>query len=109
VHSIHDQTDWLEEAEPQVLWISPADAAPRGIKEGDRVKVFNERGALMIRAHLSRRVSPGVVVVPQGAWYAPDADGVCQRGCINVLTSLRATPLANGNAQHTLLVDVVKP
>ena len=109
VHSTHDQTDWLEEAEPQVMWMSPPDARARGIAEGDRVKVFNDRGALLIRAHLSRRVSPGVVVVPQGAWYTPGPDGACQRGCINVLTSLRPTPLANGNAQHTLLVEVAKP
>lgn len=109
VHSTHDQTDWMEEAEPQVMWMSPADARPRGIAEGDRVKVYNGRGALLIRAHLSRRVSPGVVVVPQGAWYSPGPDGTCQRGCINVLTSLRPTPLANGNAQHTVLVEVVKP
>jgi anaerobic dimethyl sulfoxide reductase subunit A len=109
VHSTHDQTDWMEEAEPQVMWISPPDARARGIAEGDRVKVWNDRGALMIRAHVSRRVSPGVVVVPQGAWYTPGPDGVCQRGCVNVLTSLRPTPLANGNAQHTVLVEVTKP
>jgi anaerobic dimethyl sulfoxide reductase subunit A len=108
VHSTHDQTDWMEEAEPQVLWISPQDARARGIAEGERVRVHNDRGALLIRAHLSRRVRPGVVVVPQGAWYDPGPDGACRRGCVNVLTSLRPTPLANGNAQHTILVEVGK-
>ena len=109
VHSTFDETDWLEEAEPQAMWMSPPDARARGIVQGDRVKVFNDRGALMIRVHVSRRVSPGVVVIPQGAWYTPDRNGVCQRGCVNVLTSLRPTPLAHGNAQHTVLVEVVKP
>lgn len=109
VHSTFDESDWMEEAEPQVMWMSHPDARARGIAEGDRVKVHNDRGALMIRAHLSRRISPGVVVIPQGAWYTPDPDGVCQRGCVNVLSSLRTTPLANGNAQHTILVEVVKP
>ncbi len=109
VHSMYDETEWMEEAEPQALWLSPADARPRGIREGDRVQVFNDRGTILIRAHVSRRVRPGIVVVPQGAWYTPDREGVCQRGCMNVLTSLRPTPLAHGNAQHTVLVQVVKP
>lgn len=109
VHSIFDENPWMEEAEPQSMWINVEDAAARGIAEGDRVKVFNDRGALMIRARLTQRIRPGVVAVPQGAWYTPDADGVCQRGCINVLTSTRPTPLAHGNAQHTLLVEVIKP
>jgi anaerobic dimethyl sulfoxide reductase subunit A len=108
VHSTYDETEWMEEAEPQVVWMSPGDAQARGIVEGCRVKVFNGRGALEIQAHVSRRVRPGIVVVPQGAWYTPGPDGVCQRGCVNVLTSQRPTPLAHGNAQHTMLVDVVR-
>jgi anaerobic dimethyl sulfoxide reductase subunit A len=98
----------MEEAGPQVMSISPADAAARGIAEGDRVCVFNGRGALAIRAHVTRRIRPGVVAIPQGAWYTPGKDGVCQRGCVNVLTSQRPTPLAHGNAQHTILVEVEK-
>jgi anaerobic dimethyl sulfoxide reductase subunit A len=105
-HSTFDENAWMEEAEPQVMWISPQDAAARGIADGARVKVFNTRGALVTRAHVTRRIRPGVVAVPQGAWYEPGADGVCQRGCINILTSQRPTPLAHGNAQHTILVEV---
>lgn len=108
VHSTYDENPWMEEAEPQVMWMNPVDAKARKISEGERVKVFNERGALKIHAHLSKRVRPGVVVIPQGAWYTPDEEGVCQRGCVNVLTSQKPTPLAHGNAQHTILVEVVK-
>jgi anaerobic dimethyl sulfoxide reductase subunit A len=68
--------------------------------------VFNDRGALVIRAHLTQRIRPGVIAISQGAWYTPDEKGVCRRGCINVLTSQRPTPLAHGNAQHTILVEV---
>jgi anaerobic dimethyl sulfoxide reductase subunit A len=108
VHSTYDETEWMEEAEPHVLWMCPSDAGTRGISEDTPVKVYNERGALMIHAHLSHRIRPGVVVIPQGAWYTPDRDGVCQRGCVNILTHQRPTPIAHGNAQHTLLVEVVK-
>jgi anaerobic dimethyl sulfoxide reductase subunit A len=107
-HSTFDRTPWLEEADPQVMWISAGDANARGIADGDRVRVFNDRGALMISARVTKRVRPGVVSIPQGAWYTPDRKGVCQRGCVNILTSQRSTPLAHGNAQHTILVEVQK-
>jgi anaerobic dimethyl sulfoxide reductase subunit A len=49
-----------------------------------------------------------VISLPQGGWYSPNADGVCERGSVNVLTSQRPTALAHGNAQHTMLVEVLK-
>jgi anaerobic dimethyl sulfoxide reductase subunit A len=107
-HSTFDENAWMEEAEPQRMWISEQDAAARRIRNGDKVEVFNERGALLIEAFVTRRIRPGVVSIPQGAWYQPDKKGMCQRGCINVLTSQRTTPLAHGNAQHTILVEVRK-
>ncbi len=51
---------------------------------------------------------PGVLAIPQGAWWEPDADGVDRRGSINVLTSERWTPFAFGNAQHTIMVQAEK-
>jgi anaerobic dimethyl sulfoxide reductase subunit A len=45
VHSTHDNNDWLEEAFPQRVFINPIDAGARGIKDGDEVKVYNDRGA----------------------------------------------------------------
>jgi anaerobic dimethyl sulfoxide reductase subunit A len=107
-HSTWEEDSWMQESEAHRMWISPQDAAPRRIRDGDRVKVFNERGALTIRARLTKRIRPGVVAIPQGAWYTPDKNGVCRRGCINVLTSQQSTPLAHGNAQHTILVEVRK-
>lgn len=105
-HSTFDENAWMEEVELQRMSISEQDATARGIRTGDKVEVFNDRGTLAIEALVTRRIRPGVVSIPQGAWYKPDKDGVCQRGCINVLTSQTATPLAHGNAQHTILVEV---
>lgn len=107
VHSIHDNDPWMKEAGPQVLWLNPGDAEARGIRSGQQVRVFNDRGATVIAAHVTPRIMPGVVAMPQGAWYAPDAQGIDRAGSINVLTSQRPTPLARGNAQHTNLVEVV--
>ncbi len=106
VHSTHDNNDWLEEAFPQRVFINPIDAAARGLVDGDRVKVFNERGATILPCRLTNRILPGVIDLPQGAWWSPDEAGIDQRGCVNVLTSERWTPLAFGTAQHTVMAQV---
>jgi anaerobic dimethyl sulfoxide reductase subunit A len=108
VHSTHANNDWLQEAFPQRIFINPLDAAARGIKDGDLVRVWNERGALVIHARLTSRILPGVVDIPQGAWWNPGPEGVDHGGCINVLTSHRWTPLAFGSTQHTIMVEVEK-
>jgi anaerobic dimethyl sulfoxide reductase subunit A len=108
VHSTMDNVAALQEAFPRRLAIHPADAAARGLRDGDRVKVFNERGAVYVACRVTRRIMPGVVALPQGAWWTPDAAGVDTRGSINVLTSRRATALAFANAQHTVMAEVVK-
>ncbi|MGD8191574.1 DMSO/selenate family reductase complex A subunit [Brevibacillus ginsengisoli] len=107
-HSTHDNHPWMEEAGPQVMWMNPQDAETRGIANGDKVKVFNDRGTVLIPVKITSRIVPGVVAIPQGAWYTPDSNGVDTRGCINVLTSQKPSPLAKGNPQHTNLVQVMK-
>jgi anaerobic dimethyl sulfoxide reductase subunit A len=51
---------------------------------------------------------PGVIAIPQGAWWSPDNQGIDHRGQVNVLTSERWSPLAFGNTQHTIMVQVEK-
>lgn len=109
VHSTHDNNDWLAEAFPQRVHINPQDAGPRSIEDGDWVRVFNERGEIIIPCRVTLRILPGVVDIPSGAWWTPDEAGVDRRGAVNVLTSERLTPLAHGNAQHTIMVQVEKP
>ncbi len=50
------------------LEIHPADAAPRGIRSGDRVRAWNELGAVETVARLSADLLPGVVFLPKGLW-----------------------------------------
>lgn len=107
-HSTFDNVPFLREAHPQCLWINPVDANPRGIKHGDMVRVFNDRGETRIQAFVTNRVIPGTTNLPQGAWYAPDAKGIDTAGSCNVLTKYYPTPLARGNPQHTNLVQVEK-
>lgn len=108
VHSIHDNVPELAEAFPQRVFMNPLDAEPRGIQDGGAVKVWNDRGTLVIPCRITERLLPGVVAIPQGAWWTPDKDGIDRRGNINVLSSERWTPFAFGNAQHTIMVQAEK-
>ena len=106
-HSQHDENPLLQELDPTALWINPADASARNISNGDMVEVFNDRGIVRIPAKVTERISPGTVAISEGGWYKKDSDGADMGGCINTLTmSDKATPLANGNPQHTNLADV---
>jgi len=108
VHSTFDNVDWLREAFPQELFINPVDASVRKIRDGDKVKIFNDRGTVITFCRVTDRIMPGVVALPQGAWWKPDKDGIDRGGCVNVLTSERWTPLAFGNPQHTIMAEVEK-
>jgi len=106
VHSTHDNNDWLSETFPQRVLINPIDADPRDIHDGDLARVWNDRGELVLPARVTLRILPGVVDIPQGAWWSPNENGVDFGGCINVLTSERWTPYAFGTTQHTIMVEV---
>ena len=71
-----------------------ADAAARGIVDGQPVRVFNERGATVLPARVTDRIAPGCVSIKEGAWFTPDAHGHDTHGCANVLTGDRASPAA---------------
>ncbi|WP_238916350.1 DMSO/selenate family reductase complex A subunit [Clostridium sp. YIM B02555] len=108
VHSIFDNMNWMEEVEPHSVWINTLDAEERGFKDGELVKVFNDRGTIIIPVKVTPKIMPGVVSIPQGAWYSPDKEGIDRRGCINTLTKYKPTPLAFGNPSHTALVEITK-
>ena len=69
------------------VWLHPSDAAARGIKDGDIVKVYNERGIVLGGAYVSERVMPGAVSMDHGARYDPIVPGEIDRGgVINTIT-----------------------
>jgi anaerobic selenocysteine-containing dehydrogenase len=57
------------------LAIHPQDAGPRGIGEGDRVRVFNRLGEIFCTARVGDRAREGVVVLPKGAWMKASENG----------------------------------
>jgi len=104
-HSIHDNQAVLSRADRDDVWIHPADAAARGIGDGQRVRVFNGRGRTLIPARVTDRVAPGVVSIKEGAWFALDAQGQDTRGCSNLLTDDRSSP-AGATPFNSCFVDV---
>ena len=89
------------EGEPS-LEIHPDDAAPRGIAEGDRVTVFNDRGSLGLKARVTERARPGVVVALSVWWRKLTSDG---RNA-NELTHQRLTDLGRAATFYDCLVQV---
>jgi biotin/methionine sulfoxide reductase len=91
--------------------INPVDAAARGIRSGDVVRMFNDRGSCLAGAVVTDTVRPRVVQLSTGAWYDPldpsDPDSMCVHGNPNVLTFDRGTSrLAQGCSGQHALVEV---
>ena len=83
-------------AQTSRLAIHLTDAARRGIRPGDRVRVFNARGSCILPADVDGEVRPGVVRAPAVGWG---------RG-INALTPDRLTDIGGGPVFYSCLVDV---
>jgi len=91
--------------------IHPTDAAPRGIRSGDVVRVFNDRGSCLAGAVVTDAIRPRTVQLATGAWYDPldpaDPDAMCVHGNPNVLTFDRGTSsLAQACSGQHALVEV---
>jgi anaerobic dimethyl sulfoxide reductase subunit A len=106
-HTQFDNVPWLRELDPQAVSINTADAEARGIKDGDMVRVFNDRGEMIIPARVTGRIMRGVVDIPQGAWYEPDENGIDRGGCPNILTKDVISP-GGAFCSNTALVQVEK-
>ena len=124
-HTQYDnKTPWLDEIpvhrvikDGYAYWpvrIHPSDAAPRNIRHGDIVKLFNDRGSVLCIAQLTERVKPGVVHSYQaGAKYDPlepgKAGSTDRGGCVNILTPARMiSKHAPGMANNSCLVEVAR-
>ena len=77
----------------------------RDIRDGDLVRLFNERGACLVAAVVSDEIRPGVIRVSTGAWWDPDETGMCRHGNPNALTKdIGTSRLGQGPTAHSCLV-----
>lgn len=114
---LHSQLDFgatsmgSKQAGREVARMNPADAAGLGIADGDVIRIWNGRGAVLASALLSDAIRNGVVQLATGAWYAPiDLAGsgrTCVNGNPNAVTSdSGASTLSQGCAGQLSLVSV---
>lgn len=104
-HSIHGNQEKLGRVDPDDVWINSNDAAARGIENGQKVRVFNSRGATLLPAKVTDDIASGVVSIKEGAWYTPGEDGDDTKGCANALSADRASP-GGATTYNTNFVDV---
>jgi molybdopterin guanine dinucleotide-containing S/N-oxide reductase-like protein len=91
----------MEARTNQKLEIHPLDAQARGVAEGDRVRVFNDRGAIELTAMLNAHLPAGVVAARLD-WAKLHPGGAN----VNALTSERLTDIGGGATFYSTLVEV---
>jgi molybdopterin guanine dinucleotide-containing S/N-oxide reductase-like protein len=96
-----------------VIRLNPEDAAKRGISEGDIVKAYNDRGAVLLVAQVTGRVPKGVTHSYEScADYEPTGkpgESPDRSGCINLLTPHRfISKNACGQAANSCLIEIEK-
>ena len=79
-----------------------ADAAARGLSDGDQAVVFNDRASITVPVRVGQRGRLGVAVIPFGWWASQHADG----RPANALTNDTLTEWGGGVAYSDTLVEV---
>ena len=103
-HTMWGHNPWLLELIPEpIIKLNPGDAADRGVKQGDYVKVYNDRGYVVIKAVLNPGIRPGMVVIPKG-WE----EGQFKEGHYQNLTSNATHKVCVNNNYFDALCEVVK-
>ena len=92
-----------EERSPR-LELHPADAAARGLVDGETVRTFNDRGSFIATLHVSDRARPGVAVAPS-IWWTKLAPGGANA---NAVTSQALTDFGRGATFYDCLVEVAR-
>ncbi len=99
----HEGHRKMEARKAGKLEIHPEDAKARGIADGDRVRIFNDRGELRLTALLSGSLPAGVVA-GRLDWAKFHSEAVN----INALTSERLTDIGRAPTFYSVLVEVAK-
>ncbi len=106
-HSIFNNCSWLRETYDQEITLNASDAKRLGVKTGDQVIVWNDRGKLVVPVYATERCMPGVAIIYEGAWMDLDENGIDRSGNPDMLTLDEPSP-AGSFLYNTILVAVEK-
>jgi len=106
-HSIFHNCSWLQETYEQEVTVNASDAKKLGLKTGDIVEVWNDRGKVVVPVYATERCMPGVLVIHEGAWMDLDENGVDRAGNPDFLTLDEPSP-AGSFAYNTVLCNIKK-
>ena len=102
IHSQFGNLKCIKALDPKpVVTMSPVEADARNITNGDKVRVYNNRGEIFITAKLDYSIRPGNVVIVNGYWNS-------EGGSPNLLSKGRETDMGHGTAFHDNMVEVEK-
>jgi anaerobic selenocysteine-containing dehydrogenase len=115
---------WLNEVEEHrilhddghrywIMRLNSVDAEARGIADGDLIRAYNDRGAVILSAQVTERLAPGTVHSYEScADYLPTGEpgeSTDIAGCVNVLTNKRfITPTSIAMSNNSCLIQVEK-
>jgi anaerobic selenocysteine-containing dehydrogenase len=101
-HTLYSRVEFLRKREgPAICILHPDDATARGLSDGQRVRLFNDRGDVVFTLRISDETQPGVVLVPG---QRPDSEAVS--GTVNMLCSDRYTDIGEGATYQSTWLDV---
>lgn len=101
-HTAYAGVEFLRRREgPPYCVLHPDEAARRGLADGAKVRLFNERGAVGLVLRVSDEVRSGVVLVP-----GQRPDGESRDGTINMLCSDRYTDIGDGATYQSTFLDI---
>jgi len=117
LHSEFDNVPLLRKhskvANREPVYINARDAEEKGIEDGDVVRVWNDRGAILAGAVVTERVQPDHIRLSYGSWYEPEEPGEIGTlgldGNANVLTQdTHTSSLAQACQGKSQLVNIEK-
>lgn len=101
-HTAYSGVAFLRKREGEPFCVlNPADAERRGLADGQKVRLYNERAAVGLRLKVGDEVAEGVILVPG---QRPGTEAV--EGTVNMLCSDRLTDIGEGACYQSTFLDV---
>jgi len=99
IHSQFGNLNVIKQFEPEtLLFVHPADAENRAVKNGDSVRLYNDKGSSEVKVRFDLGVKSGCVVLTNGHWHQDGASP-------NLFTKGQETDMGHGTAFHDTFVD----